>query len=113
MIDIEKGKMLLARLGNEDEGEMIQMEKAISNIFQDDQSETLHVKVDWWKPNSGKYKGKILEEYWVPNLDDIELGSIPINTIVWAWMPKKEHCEKTKINKCGVEVVLALLERIP
>jgi hypothetical protein len=75
MIDLEKGKMLLARLGNEDEGEMIQMAKAISNIFQDDQSETLHVKVDWWKPNSGKYKGKILEEYWVPNPDDIELGS--------------------------------------
>jgi hypothetical protein len=42
-----------------------------------------------------------------------KLGSIPINTIVWAWMPKKEHCKKTKINKCGVEVVLDLLERIP
>jgi hypothetical protein len=89
------------------------MEKSTSDIFQDDQSETLHVKFDWWKPSSGKYMGKILEQYWVPNPDDTELESIPINTIVWAWMPKKEHCRKTKINKCGVEVVLDLLERIP
>jgi hypothetical protein len=112
MIDVKKGKMLLVRTGNEDEGEMIWMEKATSDIFQDDQSETLHVKVDWWKPSSGKYMGKILEKHWVPNPDDTELESIPINTIVCAWMPKKEHCKKTKINKCGVEVVLDLLEWI-
>ena len=61
---------------------------------------------------SGKYNGKFLEKYWVPNLDDTELGSIPINTIVWAWMPKKEHCKKIKINKYGVEAILDLLERI-
>ena len=48
MIDVEKGKMSLVRLGNEDEGEMIWMEKATSNIFQDDDSKTLHVKIDWW-----------------------------------------------------------------
>jgi hypothetical protein len=112
MIDVEKGKKLQVRLGNEDEGDIIWMEKATSDIFQDDQSEPLHVKVDWWKPSSGKYTGKILEQYWVPNPDDIELESIPINTIVWAWMQKKEHCRKTKINKCGVEDVLDLLERI-
>lgn len=82
MIDVEKGKMLLVRLGNEDAGEMIWMEKSILDIFRDNESENLHVKVDWWKPMSGKYNGKILEQYWVPNADDIELGSIPINTIV-------------------------------
>ena len=80
--------------------------------LQDDDSETLHVKIDWWQPSLGKYKGNILEQYWVPNPDDIELGSIPINTIVWAWMPKKEDCRKTKINKFGVQAVLDLLERI-
>ena len=100
------------RSGNEDEGEMIWMEKATSDTFQDDESDTLHVKVDWWKPGSGKYNGKVLEEYWVPNPDDIELGSIPIDTIVWAWMAKKEHCKKAKINKHGVQAVLDLLERI-
>ena len=110
MIDVEKGKMLLVRSGNEDEGEMIWMAKATSNIFEDDESKNLHVKVDWWKPRSGKYKGNFLEQYWVPNPDDTELGSIPINAIVWAWMPKKEHCKKTKINKCGVEAVLDLFE---
>jgi len=110
--DVEKGKMLLVRSGNEDEGEMIWMAKATSDIFQDDESDTLHVKVDWWKPGSGKYNGKVLEEYWVPNPDDIELGSIPIDTIVWAWMAKKEHCKKAKINKHGVQAVLDLLERI-
>ena len=47
-IDVEKGKMLLVRSGNEDEGEMIWMAKAISDIFQDDDNETLHVKIDWW-----------------------------------------------------------------
>jgi hypothetical protein len=62
--------MLLVRSGNEDEGEMIWMEKSTSDIFQDDQSETLHVKVDWWKPSSEKYTGKILEQYWVPNPDE-------------------------------------------
>ena len=113
MIDVEKGKMLLVRSGNEDAGEMIWMAKSISNIFRDNESENLHVKVDWWKPMSGKYNGKFLEQYWtVPNPDDTELGSIPINTIVWAWMPKKEHCKKTKINKYGVEAILDLLERI-
>ena len=65
--------MLLVRSGNEDEGEMIWMEKATSYIFQDDDSETLHVKIDWWQPSLGKYKGNILEQYWVPNLDDTEL----------------------------------------
>ena len=40
--------MLLVRSGNEDEVEMIWMAKATSNIFQDDDSETLHVKIDWW-----------------------------------------------------------------
>ena len=88
------------------------MEKATSYIFQDDDSETLHVKIDWWQPNSGKYKGKVSEQYWVPNLDETELRSIPINTIVWAWMPKKEDSRKTKINKCGVQAVLDMLERI-
>ena len=47
MIDVEKGKMLLVRLGNEDEGEMIWMAKATSNIFEDDESKNVHVKVDW------------------------------------------------------------------
>jgi len=42
---------------------------------------------------SGKYNGNFLEQYWIPNPDDTELGSILINTIVWAWMPKKEHCK--------------------
>ena len=112
MIDVEKGKMLLVRLGNENAGEMILMAKSISDIFRDNESENLHVKVDWWKPMSWNYNGKILEQYWVPNPDDIELGSIPINTIVQAWMPKKEHCKKPKINKYGVEAILDLLERI-
>ena len=91
---------------------MIWMTKATSDIFEDDESETLHVKVDWWKPTLGKYKGIFLEQYWVPHPDDTELGSIPINTIVWAWMPKKEQCNKTKINKFGLEVVHDLFERI-
>jgi hypothetical protein len=89
MIDVKKGKMLLVRSGNEDEGEIIWMAKATLDIFQDDQSETLHVKVDWWKPSLGKYMRKILEKHWVPNPNDTELESIPINIIVWAWMPKK------------------------
>ena len=88
------------------------MAKSTSDIFQDDDSETLHVKIDWWQPSSGKYKGNILEKYWVPNPDDTELGSIPINTIVWAWVPKKEYCRKTKINKCGLQVVLDMHEQI-
>ena len=58
MIEVEKGKMLLVRSWTEDEGEMIWMEKSTSYIFQNDESETLHVNVDWWKPNSMKYKGK-------------------------------------------------------
>ena len=87
------------------------MAKATSDIFQDDDNETLHVNIDWWRPSSGKYKGKFLEQYQVPNPDDTEHRSIPINTIVWAWMPKKEVYRKTKINKC-VQVVLDLLERI-
>ena len=102
----------VVRSRNEDEGEMIWMEKSTSDIFQDDDNETLHVKIDWWQHSLGKYKGKVLEQYWVPNLDDTELGSIPINTIVWAWMPNKEDCRKTKINKFGVQAVLDLLERI-
>ena len=86
--------------------------KATLDIFEDDESVTLHVKVDWWKPTSGKYKGNVLEQYWVPNPEDTELVSIPINTIVWAWIPKKEQCNKTKINKFGVEFVLDLLANI-
>ena len=109
MIDVEKENMLLVRLGNEDDGEMISMAKSTLDIFEDDESNILHVKVDWWTPSSGKYKGIFLEQYWVPNLDDIEPRSIPINTIVWEWIPKKEHFKNTKINKCGVEVVLDLL----
>ena len=70
MIDVEKEKMLLVRLGNEDEGEIIWMEKATSDIFEDDESNTLQVTVDWWKPSSGKYKGIFLEQYWLPNPDD-------------------------------------------
>ena len=62
--------MLIVRSGNEDEGEMA---KATSDIFQDDDNETLHVKIDWWQPSLGKYKGNILEQYSVPNLDDTEL----------------------------------------
>lgn len=58
-------------------------------------------------------QGKVLEKYWVPSINDIELGSIPIDTIVLAWMEKKEHCKKAKINKHGVEVVFNLLEKIP
>jgi len=104
--------MLLVRSGNEDEGEMIWMAKATSDIFQDNDNETLHVKIDWWQPSSEKYKGNFLEQYWVPNHDDTELGSIPINTIVWAWMSNKEDCRKTKINIFGVQAVLDLLERI-
>ena len=38
----------------------------------------------------GNTRETILEQYWVPNADDTELGSIPINTIVWEWMPKKK-----------------------
>ena len=62
--------MFLVRSGNEDEGETIWMEKSTSDIFQDDDNETLHVNIDWWQPSSGKYKGKFLEKYWVPNPDD-------------------------------------------
>jgi len=58
MIEVEKGKMLLVRSWTEDEGEMIWIAKTTSYIFQNDESETLHVKVDWWKPSSRKYKGK-------------------------------------------------------
>jgi len=58
MIEVEKWKMFLVRSWNEDEGEMIWMAKSTSYIFQNDESETLHVNVDWWKPNSVKYKGK-------------------------------------------------------
>ena len=58
MIEVEKGKMLLVRSWTEDEGEMIWMAKSTSYILQNDESETLHVNVDWWKPNSVKYKGK-------------------------------------------------------
>ena len=56
--NVEKGNMLIVISRNEDEGEMIWMEKATSDIFQDDQSETLHVKVDWWKPSLGNTKEK-------------------------------------------------------
>ena len=62
--------MLLVRSKNEDEGEMIWMAKATSDIFQDDDSEILHVKIDWCQRSSRKYQGKILEQYWVPNPDD-------------------------------------------
>ena len=48
IIEIGKGKILLDRSWTEDEGEMIWMEKNTSYIFQNDESETLHVKVDWW-----------------------------------------------------------------
>ena len=58
MIEFEKGNMLLVRSWANDEGEMIWMTKTTSYMFQNDESETLHVKVDWWKPSSGKYKGK-------------------------------------------------------
>ena len=56
MIEVEKGKMLLIRSWTEDDGEMIWMAKSTSYIFQNDESETLHVNVDWWNPNSMKYK---------------------------------------------------------
>ena len=57
MIEVEKGNMLLVRSWTEDEGEMIWIAlKTTSYIFQNDESETLHVKVDWWKPSFGKYK---------------------------------------------------------
>ena len=83
-IDVEKGKMVLVRLGNKDEGEMTWMEKTISDIFQDDDNDTLHIKIDCSQPSSRKYKGKNLEQYWVANPDGTgtKLGSIPINTIV-------------------------------
>ena len=89
---------------------MIWMEKSTSDIFEGDDNKALHVKIDWWQSSSWKYKGNILEQYWVPNPDDTKLGSIPVNSIVWAWMPKKEYCRKTKINKCGVQAVLDMLE---
>ena len=38
----------VVRSRNEDEGEMIWMEKSTSDIFVDDDNETLHVKIDWW-----------------------------------------------------------------
>ena len=57
MIEVEKGKMFLVRSWTEDEGEMIWMEKTTSYIIQIDESETLHVNVDWWKPSPVKYKG--------------------------------------------------------
>ena len=44
MIDVEKGNMLLVRSGNEDAREMIWMEKCISYIFRDNESENIHVK---------------------------------------------------------------------
>ena len=59
MIEVHKWKMLLVRSWTKDEGEMIWMAKNNSYIFQNDESETLHVNVDWWKPSSGKYKGKL------------------------------------------------------
>ena len=62
MIDVEKGNMFLVRLWNEDEGEMIWMEKSTLDVFKDDESDPLHVKVDWWKPTLGKYKGDFLEQ---------------------------------------------------
>ena len=62
--------MLLVRSGNKDAGEMIWMEKSISGIFRDNESENLHVKVDWWKPISRKYNVIFLEQYWIPYLDD-------------------------------------------
>ena len=96
-IEVEKEKMLLFRSWTEDEGEMIWMANTTSYIFQNDESETLYVN---------------LEMIWVPNLDDTWLGSIPVNTIVWAWMQKKEYCRKTTINKCGVQVVIDLLDWI-
>jgi len=58
MIEFEKVKVLVVRSWTKDEGETIWMAKTTSYIFQNDESETLHVKVDWWKPSSGKYKGK-------------------------------------------------------
>ena len=42
MIEFEKGKMFLVRSWTEDEGEMIWMAKATSDIFHDDDSETLN-----------------------------------------------------------------------
>ena len=53
-IDVEKRKLFLVRSGNEDEGEMIWMEKSTLDIFQDDDNETLHVNICWWNPSSGK-----------------------------------------------------------
>ena len=47
-IDVEKGKVLLVRSRNEDEGEMIWMEKSTSDIFEGDDNKALHVKIDWW-----------------------------------------------------------------
>ena len=58
MIEFEKLNVLVVRSWTKDEGETIWMEKTTSYIFQNDESETLHVKVDWWNPSSGKYKGK-------------------------------------------------------
>ena len=52
---------------------MTWMEKAISSIFEDHESKALHVKFDWWKPSSRKYKGNIIEQYWLPNTDDTNM----------------------------------------
>ena len=52
--------MFLVRSRNEDQGEMIWMEKSTSDIFQDDDNETLHVKIDSWQPSLGKYFRTIL-----------------------------------------------------
>ena len=70
ILELRMRRKDVVRSRNEDEGEMIWMEKSTSYIFQDDDSETLHVKIDWWHPSSGKYKGIFLEKYWVPNHDD-------------------------------------------
>lgn len=67
-----------------------------SYIFQDDESNNLHVKVDWWNPNSRKYITKILERYWVPYLDETKLGSIPFDMIVRAWRETKENTRRSR-----------------
>ena len=45
MSDVQKEKMFLGRSRNENEREMIWMEKPTSYIFEDNESVTIHVKV--------------------------------------------------------------------
>jgi hypothetical protein len=42
--------MFLVRSRNKDEGDMIWIGNSTSDIFYDDENETIHVYIDRWKP---------------------------------------------------------------